>query len=549
MQSIITAIKAKQTRYRKSAIRFGYILLSVFILIVFAFGGNVDAASISYDVKVMVNDQPIPSNIKPYIKADRTYVPIRFISESLGASVAWNQQLRQVHISNQQQTVELTIGEMTAWVNGEAHRLDAPAELVNGATMVPLNFVSGSLGVRVEWQNATKTVHLNTPPVYTYDPVIWQGEDPIVIEGSNGQGEELRAVWIATVYNIDWPSKGGLAIETQKQEFVDTLDALQEIGINAVFVQVRAASDAIYPSKYVPWAVSLTGVQGQDPGYDPLTFMIEEAHKRNMQFHAWFNPFRAHTATDTAKLAADHPAKLHPEWVVKHDNKLIYDPGIPEVRQHVIESIIEVVENYNVDGVHLDDYFYPSSSFPDEKTFATYKGNFTNRDDWRRENINMFVKELNDNIKAKKANVTFGISPFGIWRNLKQDPTGSDTNGNSAYDSHYADARTWIQNRWIDYIAPQLYWSIGYKIADYEKLVNWWVNETKGTDVKLLIGHAVYRVGEKETDWNCNEIINQLYLNQNYSEVEGSVFYSVKYLKNNTVGIGDELRRFYLTDI
>ncbi|SFF00899.1 Uncharacterized lipoprotein YddW, UPF0748 family [Paenibacillus algorifonticola] len=360
--------------------------------------------------------------------------------------------------------------------------------------------------------------------------------------------KEVRAVWISTVYNIDWPSRSGLTAAAQKKEFTDMLDKLHAMGINTVFVQVRGASDAIYPSKLVTWSRSLTGKEGKSPGYDPLSFMIEETHRRGMEFHAWFNPFRASTGGSIKELPQNHPAKQHPEWVVPHDKKLIFNPGIPEARQHIIDAIMEVVENYDIDGVHLDDYFYPygEDTFQDDRTFAIYKGSMSNKAEWRRNNINAFVQDLHQEITAEKNEIDFGISPFGIWRNSRDDSTGSDTTGNSAYDSQYADARSWIRNEWIDYIAPQLYWSIGFKPAAYEKLVDWWAKETRGTSVKLYIGHGAYKLGSNTTDWKSSDaIIRQLQLNRKYPEVRGSIFFSAKTLLNNTAGIGNRLTQFY----
>ncbi|MFB5761359.1 glycoside hydrolase family 10 protein [Paenibacillus medicaginis] len=359
---------------------------------------------------------------------------------------------------------------------------------------------------------------------------------------------ELRGAWISTVYNIDWPSKPGLSIAKQQKEYVAMLDKLKSMGINTVFVQVRAASDAIYPSKTVPWARSLTGTEGKDPGYDPLDYMIKETHKRGMEFHAWFNPFRASTASSLDSLSINHPARQHPQWVIKHDNKLIYDPGNPEVRQHIIKAIMEVVKNYDIDGVHLDDYFYPygNNTFKDQQSFAAYRGTTEDKASWRRNNVNEFVRQLSQSIRAENKNIEFGISPFGIWRNQSKDSTGSATNGNSAYDSQYADARTWIKKGWIDYVAPQLYWSIGYKPANYEVLVAWWSKEVKGSKVKLYVGHGPYRLNSNKTDWASSDaIIRQLQLNQNYPEVEGSIFFSAKTLTQNKLNIGNELTEFY----
>ncbi|USG66656.1 family 10 glycosylhydrolase [Brevibacillus ruminantium] len=363
------------------------------------------------------------------------------------------------------------------------------------------------------------------------------------------QHPEMRAAWVSTVFNIDWPSKAGLSAEQQKAEYIHMLDELKATGMNSIIVQVRPESDAIYPSKLVPWSKWLTGTQGKDPGYDPLAFMVEETHKRGMKFHAWFNPFRASTSAVRENLVATHPARVHPNWAVVHNNLLIYNPGLPEVRKHIIAGIMEVVNNYNIDGVHLDDYFYPygKEDFKDDAAFAAYnQGRFTNKGDWRRDNVNVFVRDLYQSIKSVKPQVEFGISPFGIWRNAKDDPTGSDTNGQSSYDNLYADVRTWIRNGWMDYVAPQLYWSIGYKPAAYDKLVHWWSNETNGTPVKLYIGQGAYRVGSNTTDWASSQtIIQQLQFNKAFPQVQGSIFFSAKTLMKDTAGIRSSLKQYY----
>lgn len=325
-----------------------------------------------------------------------------------------------------------------------------------------------------------------------------ENSDPS-LSASIEEKRQLRAAWIATVLNIDWPSKTGLSKDQQQAEFITLLDRLQAMGINAVIVQVRPTADAFYPSTLNPWSKYLTGTQGVSPDYDPLAFMVQAAHKRNMEFHAWFNPYRVSMDTQLNALVPNHPARQNPDWVVSYGGKLWYDPGIPQVRSHIVDTIKEVVRNYDIDAVHFDDYFYPypdGTDFPDEQTYLTYgKASFPNKADWRRDNVNRLVKEVNAQIKQLKPHVKFGISPFGIWRNKSTDPSGSDTSGFQAYDSLYADARTWIRQGWIDYIAPQIYWNIGFPAAAYEKLVPWWANEVKGRATHLYIGHAVYKVG------------------------------------------------------
>lgn len=347
---------------------------------------------------------------------------------------------------------------------------------------------------------------------------------------------EMRAAWVSTVYNLDWPSSSSRNNpEKQKQEYINLLDQLQACGINTVVVQVRPKGDAIYQSKINPWSDVLTGTPGKNPGYDPLKFLIEETHKRNMEFHAWFNPYRVTTSgTDINKLASNSPARLNPDWVVEYRNALYYDPGLPEVRKHVVDSVMEVVKNYDIDGVHFDDYFYPNSDFNDQDTYNKY-GNGIDKGDWRRSNVNELLRNVKVAIKAVKPNVEFGVSPSGIWRNKSSDPTGSDTRGSESYSKQYADTRYWIQNGLVDYVTPQLYWTIGYSAADYSKLVKWWSNEVEGSGVKLYIGQGVYKQGTG--DWVgqdiAGQIIEQVNLNRQYANIKGSMYFSTKDILSN----------------
>lgn len=364
---------------------------------------------------------------------------------------------------------------------------------------------------------------------------------------------ELRAVWIATVFNIDWPVKGASANE-QKEQFINILDDVKSMGMNAVVVQVRPTSDAFYPSKYGPWSEYLTGTQGKDPGYDPLAFMVEEAHKRNLEFHAWVNPYRITTnLRDVDTLATNHPARQNPDWVVKHiENKeknlgkLLYNPGIPAVRDYIQNSILEIVENYDIDAIHMDDYFYPyvdAKNFDDQKAYDTY-GTGKSKDDWRRENVNTLIHDLSVNIKQIKSHVKFGISPFGIWRNQQNDIQGSETKGLSAYDQIYADSRLWLHEEWVDYLTPQVYWSISHTIANYAILAKWWNNEAQGKNTHIYIGQAAYKINnDSDKAWeNPAEINNQLTLNSTLTNIKGSMFFSYKNLKANTLGIKDQLQ-------
>ncbi|MCY8720919.1 glycoside hydrolase family 10 protein [Bacillus sp. S10C12M] len=368
---------------------------------------------------------------------------------------------------------------------------------------------------------------------------------------ANAQSDrELRAVWIASVLNIDWPSKKGLSMEDQKQEYIKLLDDVQKMGMNAVIVQIKPTADAFYPSAYGPWSEYLTGVQGKDPGYDPLAFMIEETHKRNLEFHAWFNPYRiTMNHTDLNKLSEDHPARKHPDWVAAYGKQLYYHPGIPEARDFIVKGIEEVVKHYDIDAVHMDDYFYPykiaGQEFPDQAQYEQYgKATFSNIDDWRRDNVNRLVKQINQKIKAAKPYVKFGISPFGVWRNAADDPTGSNTKaGVRNYDDLYADTRHWIQEGDIDYIAPQIYWSIGFNAAAYDVLADWWSNEVKNKPVHLYIGQAAYKINNNfDPPWSDpEEYVRQITLNRQLELVKGSMHFSLKDLNKNPLGIKDRL--------
>ena len=261
---------------------------------------------------------------------------------------------------------------------------------------------------------------------------------------------QFRAMWIASVANIDWPSRPGLTVAEQKAEYLRLLDAAQRNRLNAVVVQVRPTADSFWPSPYEPWSEWLTGVQGQDPGYDPLRFAVDEAHARNLEFHAWFNPYRVSMQTDPGKLTPEHPARQHPDWVLPYGGKLYYDPGIPAVRRFVEDAILHAVKRYDVDAVHFDDYFYPypagTEQFDDEDTYQRYGAGFPDKAAWRRNNIDLLVEELSDRITRTKPWVKFGISPFAVWRNKATDPEGSDTTaGAQTYDDLYADTRKWVR--------------------------------------------------------------------------------------------------------
>ena len=372
--------------------------------------------------------------------------------------------------------------------------------------------------------------------------------DSYKIENDNKiakERKEMRGIWVATVLNIDWPSKKGLSIESQKQEFIKILDNVKEWNMNAVFVQIKPVGDAFYPSKFSPWSEYLTGKQGENPGYDPLKFMIEEAHKRNIEFHAWYKPYRLTMSGGIDKLSNDNIGKQRPDWTITYGGKLYLNPGIPEVNDYIVKSIMEVVENYDIDGVHMDDYFYPykvkGEIYNDEEQYNKYGSNFLKVDDWRRDNVNKLIEKLYSSIKHKNKNIEFGISPFGVWRNISTDSVrGSNTKaGIQNYDDLYADILYWMKKNWIDYVAPQIYWNQGFKIAEYNTLVDWWSKYAKETKTNLYIGQAAYRIKDWEKD---DELINQIKYNRKSEEVKGSIFFSYSSLVKDPKGILEKIK-------
>lgn len=360
---------------------------------------------------------------------------------------------------------------------------------------------------------------------------------------------ELRAAWIATVVNIDWPSKKGLGVAEQQLEYVTLLDTLKQIGMNAVIVQVRPVADAFYPSSYEPWTEYLSGTQGtsMQPYYNPLVFMIEEARKRGLEFHAWFNPYRA-SMNANLNYAPNHPIRKHPEWFLEYGGRYYYDPGHPEAREFVLQSIMETVRHYDMDAVHFDDYFYPyriaNVSFPDSCSYAEFgRESFENIDDWRRENVNYFVRELSSRIKKERPHMKFGISPFGVWRNFEKDSLGSKTKaGQTNYDDLFADVLKWLREGWIDYVTPQLYWHIGFEVADYRVLLEWWSRNSYGKH--LYIGQGAYRIGAKGWE-DPDELFNQVTLNRQYADVHGSMYFNSKVFLTNKSGVNSLIRRLY----
>ena len=308
---------------------------------------------------------------------------------------------------------------------------------------------------------------------------------------------EFRGVWIASVDNIDWPLKGMTNPDSQRAEFIRQLDMHKSNGMNAVIVQVRPAADAFYPSPFEPWSQWLTGVQGQPPSpyYDPLEFMIKETHKRGMEFHAWCNPYRADFKIGASSIAPNHVTKIHPEWFLGYGDKKYFDPASKEVQKFVVQVVADIVHRYDVDAIHMDDYFYPyrisGKEFPDEDSYKRSKSKL-NKDDWRRSNVDSIMKKVSIAIKKEKPWVQFGISPFSVWRNNDKDPRGSDSKaGQTNYDDLYADILLWLKEKWVDYVAPQLYLEIGHDKIDYAKMLEWWSKNSYGRN--LYIGLGIYR--------------------------------------------------------
>ena len=377
-----------------------------------------------------------------------------------------------------------------------------------------------------------------------------------------GRGEVVfRGAWIATVANIDWPTPEAVGnTDLQQSEMIFLLDSLHSIGINAIIFQVRPTADALYHSEYEPVSHWLTGKQGswgEQTPYDPLQWTIEQAHKRGMEVHVWLNPYRVNLAkTDTSTLAPDHIMRRHPDWFWEYNKQWYFNPGLEQTREWICTIVQDIVQRYDIQAIHMDDYFYPypagKQQLPDTKTFEQYPHGFDNIHDWRRNNVNLAIQAISETIRECKDSVEFGISPFGVWRNNNVDSTGSATRaGITNYDDLYADIRLWIKKGWIDYVLPQLYWEIGKKVADYEILAHWWANEVRGTRCKLYIGMAPYQLenASQKTPWGVgNEIKRQMDLNRTIPEITGECFYSTRPLLRNPRGVCDSIKAVYRND-
>ena len=367
---------------------------------------------------------------------------------------------------------------------------------------------------------------------------------------------ELRGAWIATYLNIDWPNRAQTP-EAQRAALLTILDHHQATGINVLYIQVRSQCDALYPSNFEPWTADLTGTQGKNPGWDPVQFAIDECHKRGMEFHAWMNPYRAAgNATQLPNFAPNHVTKVHPEWLLSQGNLRVLDPGIPAVRDYVMGVIEDVVSRYDLDGLHFDDYFYPPAAplgtipYNDDATYAADPRGFTDRGDWRRDNVNLLVKRVHETVKTLKPWVKFGISPTGIYRNSTNPEIGTNTRGLEHYTTLHADSRKWIQEGWVDYLAPQVYWWIGQPGADYGIVTPWWNNQAYGRHI--YIGLAGYKVNDpaQGVNWaNPSQIPNQVRMvrSASYPNLYGQAVYNTSSLRSTTrLGFRDSLRNdFY----
>lgn len=362
---------------------------------------------------------------------------------------------------------------------------------------------------------------------------------------------EFRGAWIQTAWQGQYKTMNSTQM---KAYFSNMLDKFQSAGINAVIFQVRPQADAFYYSELEPWSSFLTGTQGKPmaDGFDPLTFLVDECHKRNMELHAWLNPYRV-SLSENQVLTKNHIYYQYPDRFVKYGTQIFFDPGIPANREFICKVVKDIVKRYNVDAIHMDDYFYPypiaGKPFPDDRSFATYGAaqgfDQAHRDDWRRNNVNSLIKEIKETIIVTKPWVRFGISPFGIYRNKRSTPngTGSNTTGLQNYDDLYADVKLWVKNGWIDYNMPQIYWEIGHKSADYSTLIEWWANNN--FEQPLYIGQDIKRTMDAVMPSGDNQLSEKMRLSRSYKTVNGNCFWYGQNLMDNYRGITDNLKSNY----
>ncbi len=369
---------------------------------------------------------------------------------------------------------------------------------------------------------------------------------------SQNPKREMRGVWVATVKNLDWPSKPGLSPTIQKQEIDNILTHLKSLGFNAVFLQVRPSSDAFYKSSIEPWSKYLTGKQGMAPKpfYDPLEYWITAANKLGIEVHAWINPFRLTTNLEE-ELVANHPLLKHPEWIVEYRNGLVLDPGFPKVQKYINSVIADLTTNYDIAGIHMDDYFYPypvkDVDFPDSVSHSLYCDTsvFKTTAEWRRDNVNHTVESIYKTIKRVKPWVSFGVSPFGVWRNIADDPEGSNTTaGVTNYDHLNADILTWLKNGWVDYIAPQIYWYMEHPAASFKTLSQWWDKNSYSTPI--YAGLSLYKINGDKPEWqNPAEAPNQIKLGRELESLKGNLYFRYAFLKRDILGLQDSLKHKY----
>lgn len=361
------------------------------------------------------------------------------------------------------------------------------------------------------------------------------------------QKREFRGAWIQCVNG----QFQGLGTARMQATLTQQLDELQRCGVNAIIFQVRAECDALYESKFEPWSRFLTGEQGvaPTPYWDPLQWMIEQCHQRGMELHAWINPYRAKTK-GTTRLAQNHVVIKNPASVFPYDGLYILNPGQPENRAYIYKVVDDIVSRYDIDGLHIDDYFYPypaaGQKIPDDREFALYSNGIKERGDWRRYNVNLFIKELSEVIHQRKPWVKFGVSPFGIYRNKKSDPTlGSETNGLQNYDDLYADVLLWVNNGWVDYCVPQLYWEIGHKAADYKTLINWWNRYAAARP--LYIGEDVERTVKNADPQRPqqHQMDAKYQLHRQMPAVKGTVLWYAKAVCDNPGNYATQLKQNY----
>lgn len=364
---------------------------------------------------------------------------------------------------------------------------------------------------------------------------------------------ELRGVWVSTVQRVDFPSKATTDPSVLKREWLSLLKFYKSLNLNAVIVQVRPTGDAIYPSKIVPFTKWITGKSGKglDGNFDLLKFMVETSHTEGMEFHAWVNPYRVIIDGDTTELDNKHPFKAHPNWIMKYGREYMLNPGEPNVWKYLTKVIGEIVQNYNIDAIHFDDYFYPykiaGEVLPDSQTFKKYGKKYKNIEDWRRANTDSLIVNVRSVIKKYKPQVQLGVSPFAVWRNGEDCTEGSPTKAyQRGYDDLYADVLHWLKKDWLDYVAPEIYFHIGHPQVDYAKILNWW--EQHSYNANLYISHAIYKVNhqEKYPAWSDpQEISRQLDLARSKTKVKGLVFFSSKWLILNELGIVDTLKNSF----